>query len=482
MSNQPSRHKFGGMHGIMRHAAFALFTAILTWRLALFCHFDTDLEQEAKVTQRTLDMYAWKTSSSSRKEETSSHASTSVSARKPEAPYDGPSREWEIIPGGFPCVRGANRLMITRPAHEGFLFQRPMKVGSTTMVSVVLRLAHNRSPWLKKENITCRHRSMHGSALELEYDKRRRSKSFLFSLIRHPTKRAVSQFFHFGVASRQIEPTDEIFQAYLQGSEFQHRYLDDLSARNYTQHLDKTQLGHSFLRHELFKTKGLSKILRDGTRAEKLSVRSLKKEHDRFGLNPNMTKIVQDILEDYDFIAITERMDESLVVMQMLLNLTTQDILYTRARSGGAWSNGDPRTKRPCIYITPSFVTPGMKSYFESDEWQYKIRGDLLLYRAASASLDRTIDRLGRAEFDRNLQALKEGLLMAKDNCQGRVRTQCTEGGAWIPFDNNTCYIWGEACDYECINELDLTHLEIRRRLAASPDNLDLAKAGSLTS
>jgi len=40
---------------------------------------------------------------------------------------------------------------------------------------------------------------------------------------------------------------------------------------------------------------------------------------------------IESILRQYEFLAITERMDESLVVMQLLLNLTTHEILYIRA-------------------------------------------------------------------------------------------------------------------------------------------------------
>ena len=62
----------------------------------------------------------------------------------------------------------------------------------------------------------------------------------------------------------------------------------------------------------------------------------------QFSLPPlDYHKVVQDILNDYDFIAITERMDESLVVMKILLNLTLDEILYSKpARSAGSFSNG----------------------------------------------------------------------------------------------------------------------------------------------
>ncbi|KAL7577561.1 hypothetical protein ACA910_015091 [Epithemia clementina (nom. ined.)] len=385
-------------------------------------------------------------------------SSESVKQRTVNATKNIPSRVWNKSESGFPCYSGQKGLMIQKPAHEGFLFQRPKKVGSTTMVSVVLRLAHNRSPWLNKtsgvptkEQLKCSHRSMHGDALGLEYDKRDRSKSFLFSLLRHPTKRAISEFFHFLVSIYDVEPTDANFKGFLSTPELQHNYLYDLSLANYTR--SKAAATRSFLKmHNFSSVAELQKQFKNKNGNSRKLRRRLT-EHIRIGKTP-LTKVVQDILDGYDFIAITERMDESLVAMQMLLNLTTKDVLYTRARSSGSFSNG-PK-ENPCIYIQPSFLTPSMKEHLESPEWQHTIRGDMLLYEAANASLDRTIEALGRKEFQKNLAALKAGLELAEKHCKGRVRSSCTEGGDQIPMHNRTCYIWGEACDHECLNDLAL--------------------------
>jgi hypothetical protein len=37
---------------------------------------------------------------------------------------------------------------------------------------------------------------------------------------------------------------------------------------------------------------------------------------------------VQEILQGYDFLGVSERMDESLAVLQLLLGLETQDSLF----------------------------------------------------------------------------------------------------------------------------------------------------------
>jgi Galactose-3-O-sulfotransferase len=163
--------------------------------------------------------------------------------------------------------------------------------------------------------------------------------------------------------------------------------------------------------------------------------------------------VVQEILDDYDFIAVTERMDESLIVMKFLLNLTLKEILYVKpSRTAGSFSNG--YSDRPCVYLVPSFVTPGMERYFESPEWKKRIVGDELLYRAANKSLDRTIDALGRDRVERTVQQFKKAQAYVQQQCKGKIRSMCDEGGKVVPRENRTCYIWAEGCDYQCIDSL----------------------------
>ena len=52
-------------------------------------------------------------------------------------------------------------------------------------------------------------------------------------------------------------------------------------------------------------------------------------------LDNNYIPVVAKIMLDYDFIGITERMHELLVKLQLLLNLTTADILVLNAKTNG---------------------------------------------------------------------------------------------------------------------------------------------------
>jgi Sulfotransferase family len=364
--------------------------------------------------------------------------------------YNGPSRVFPKFNYPFPCFPSDEKLMIETPASEGIFFHRPHKTGSTTMVGIILRLVHSRAK--AKGFQRCKHRSMHGTARQYNYVMRDRSKSFLFSIIREPKARLISEFFHFDVTAFEKEPTDANFIVSLR-NKGHNVYLKDLTNRQYVKKKQITDLDFAkskgfadmkeFNASRFSGKPGLSRLLQPQLVSSRI-----------FGLHYKPEKVVQDILDDFNFIAIMERMDESLVVLQMLLGLTTKEILYTRARSSGTFSNG--WKGRPCFFIMKSFITEGMKTFFSSEEFNLTIANDLLMYQAAYESLDRTIASLDPDIFAKNMAALKEGLKLAELNCKGRVRTMCDGGGNPIPLMNRTCYIWGEGCDYECINELRL--------------------------
>lgn len=348
------------------------------------------------------------------------------------------------------------------PLRHGFLFQRPMKVGSTSFVGVVLRLAHNKGgvPF-------CAHRAMHGSSIAMEFHQRDREKSFLMSLVRDPTSRAVSEFFHFVVSNGQVDPTDQNFQRHLLApkfrpyaspSFFENRYLLDLTCRNYTNGKTEAELDTILLQQLDISQQQLDNAIASRPADQDVEAAHIHAERltlHQFGPHPiNYKRIVDDILKDYDFIAVTERMDESLVVLSILLDLSLHDILYVKhPRASGGW--GTHSTARPCVYVTPSFVSPGMKNFFLDSTWQSMIAGDKLLHQAANASLEATIQHLGRPQFDRRLQQYRYMLGQATQFCHDHhlIRPACDAGGQKIPKAENTCYIWGEACDHVCLDD-----------------------------
>ena len=301
--------------------------------------------------------------------------------------------------------------MLVTPVQDGagLLFHRPHKTGSTTVAGMVMRIARRKAHLVQDAPLTpaCRHRANHGTAhTDFLYQKRDKEKSFLFSIIRDPTKRAISQFFHFGVSVYHMEPTDAVFQREMMSPNFGHYYLRNLGLRK-VERVDKVRIQKS---------------------------------------------LVKEIIDGYDFIAITERLDESLVVFKMLLGLDLEDILYVRERSQGGFSNGPPA--RPCLYVWPAFLTKGMKAFFASSKWKNHMNGDFMLYEVANMSLDLTIDRLGREKVESEVIRFKAAVKFAEELCAPRAVPLCKEDGS--RSNKTTCYIWSEGCSHECLDEITI--------------------------
>lgn len=314
------------------------------------------------------------------------------------------------IDTAFPCVvppddKWWHPLVLRSPAHEGLLFVKEMKTGSSTMAGVTIRIARNVASRLYNgKHRLCKLRFDHTSASKLEYGNRNKKKSFLFTIIREPTSRAISQFFHFHVSREKVEPTDVNFKENLLKHPYlDHYYLRDLSVKRFIPRINST------------------------------------------------VETVNDILSEYDFIGITERLDESLVAMQMILGLETNDLLYLRAKSNGGYDDAATQN-RTCTYIVPSFVSPGMQEFFASSkEWNDRTAGDVLLYNAVDKSLDLTIDQLGRAEFTKKLKLFRKTLALAEKTCTN-VRFPCSESGQ---VNNKTDCLWLDSgCGVHCLDKI----------------------------
>ena len=328
-------------------------------------------------------------------------------------PYSGPERTYTSWPSDvpFPCFEAEpNWKTISgqrKPTTEGLLYTREMKTGSSTMAGVYLRLAHRKGEKMNENGGPCKMRVDHSSARKMEYANRDKKRSFLISLLRDPTKRSISSYFHFKVSEKKEDPIDANFQSY---------FMDHpVSRSNYY-------------------TKDL--VMRPVNLTDE---------------EPHA--VVQEIIDSFDFIGITERMDESLVVMKMLLGLELADVLYMSAKTTGSFTTGPG--DHPCIYLVPSFLTAGMKAFFESDTWKEYMKYDILLYRAANKALDNTIDSLGREEFEKQLKEYRTLLAVAHETCAAETIYRCDPAGNYGGSKRSTCLLWDIGCGFQCLNRLD---------------------------
>ena len=166
---------------------------------------------------------------------------------------------------------------------------------------------------------------------------------------------------------------------------------------------------------------------------------------------------VRNVTQEYDFLAVTERMDESVVTLQLLLGLNVGDVLSTSSKVGGAFDYHGK--ERGCLSIQKAHSSPVVREYLESDEWQALNYVDYLLYAAANRSLDLTIDRLGRDRFDNALQIYRAAMTTVSDECASETFFPCSrEGIAQVDLAQSSCYNGDEGCGYRCIDRLVHDH------------------------
>ena len=160
---------------------------------------------------------------------------------------------------------------------------------------------------------------------------------------------------------------------------------------------------------------------------------------------------VKAVMEAYDFIMVTERMDESVVALQLLLGTEVGDMMSTPAKVSGGWDY----FHTGCVEMKRSFVSPGVRAFLLSDEWHAKNYGDFLLYYAANKSLDLTIDYLGKDRFDVALAEYQRLMALVDKICSPQLVSQCSSDGiAQIELATSQCYAFDEGCGYYCIDEL----------------------------
>ena len=119
-------------------------------------------------------------------------------------------------------------------------------------------------------------------------------------------------------------------------------------------------------------------MIRKGICSHYLERLATKKYEENGGSDP--IDFATSIFNDYNFIGVTERMDESLVALAMLLNVPLADVLYLSSKTSGAYGS----THEGCQFLQKSFVTPGMQEFFQTTEFQDCANVDHIIHQVAN--------------------------------------------------------------------------------------------------
>ena len=124
--------------------------------------------------------------------------------------------------------------------------------------------------------------------------------------------------------------------------------------------------------------------------------------------------------------------------------------MFINAKNSGNYDDGGHSTG--CVYIVPSFVSPGMRKYFNQQPWNNSL--DLQLYNAANTSLDMTIESIGYEKFNRALQRYRylQDIINNVCNKPGVVSFPCNPDGS--KNRRNSC-LWADSgCGTKCIDRV----------------------------
>jgi hypothetical protein len=300
----------------------------------------------------------------------------------------------------------------------GLVFVKNPKAASSTGAGINMRIARHVAVAKKKltaaaaaQNITsdttnadsCAQLSKHGILF------RKKKHSLLWTNVRDPAKRSVSQFFHFQVSRRGKHATMEYIPHLREQKGFQVNYL------------------------------------RTGKH---------KKEHNQYA---NTTLqfvhiIKKEIFKAFDFIALVERMDESLVVMKLLFDLEARDMIVLSAKTSGGYDDGQSQKK--CFFIQKAFTTPEVDEYL-ADEFKVD-NADYLLYAAANRSLDLTIDALGRKRVEEHVRQHRVLQKLAEEHCLAQAVFPCSANGTrQTKLSALDCYQGDDSgCGYRCVDRI----------------------------
>jgi len=291
-----------------------------------------------------------------------------------------------------PCiVEDYPSFQSTEPSNDGLLFVKIKKSGSSTLAGVAARIAHAMSPI---NGAVCKSRMTHewSQTIHGGFRERNRDKSLLWTILRDPAQRAISDFYFEQVGRNGVDPVQA---------------LSNLrKVRN-------------------FELKSISNAKAPGY------------------------YIIERVLRELDFIGILERLDESLVVLQLLLGLKTSDILYLNAKQSGGFDHHNN-----CSSIPKAVVTPEVKDYLSSDEWKENNKADYLLYDLVNQSMDMTIQYIGRSKFEKALKIFSQAKALVDLHCE--YKSPCIREGVERPRleSGAECYARDWGCGYKCIDQL----------------------------
>ena len=263
-----------------------------------------------------------------------------------------------------------------------------------------MRIADTLGNRLLGNNTYCFARYNHGwaSTDDRQYLFRKPHRSFLWSIVRHPASRVLSEYFFYQVSRRGKNATEGTILRYIQHRRFKTHYI------NY------------------------------------LRLKELKTSHEE----------VDHLIQNYDFLAVSERMDESLVVLSLILKVPLADVVVLSSKEAGGYDDG--RSRFGCVKLKKKWTTPKIDEYLTHDFLQDNF--DYLLYQVANVSLDRTIDALGREKVMAAIDSYRNLVTKNERECRQYAIFPCPiTTPNHKDLSQQDCYFSDAGCGHRCTDK-----------------------------
>ena len=179
---------------------------------------------------------------------------------------------------------------------------------------------------------------------------------------------------------------------------------------------------------------------------------------DAAGVDSLYQHVVQQILQDYDFLLVVDRLLESVVVLAHLTNTTWMDWMTVSSKTSGSWHRPGGHSKSNfctrLIAPPPLETKPRIQTYIQ-EEWMTRHAGDMLLYHAANASLDRTIDGIGREWVQQHVKQAQAFQYHIQHVCANETFFPCSDKGVvQLEKSQMSCYARDFGCGHACVRKV----------------------------
>jgi len=226
------------------------------------------------------------------------------------------------------------------------------------------------------------------NAIDKLEKRNRKLKTFVFGFFREPISRCLSQFYHFRVSRGNAEPN---LKHMMETGSRTHNYLT-----NY------------------------------------------------YGLRKYRDKI--------DFLGVTDRYQESMLIVGYKLGVTMGDLLYTKAKDSSQGVK-DVTGKRNAVLAkhVPIHEQPQeIQDYFYGPFLEHN-KEDVEHYNQANKDLDDLIDMIGREKFEEKVEQYKQHLKNINEECDSFD----SDGNM---KENIKCYWRDNGCNYDCFDRYAVKH------------------------